>query len=93
MTTKILLAPTYHVTPNIDVELPNNKQWEDVKDIGIRWNTAWFQFKDGTEWETELDDEATQNAHDFKRPDEMQVFREKEDGTFEELKLPEKTQS
>ena len=60
---KIDIAVGYEVWQSTRVELPGDRQSEDVKSVYVKWGTAHFTFKDGEEWEAELEDNSGDHEH------------------------------
>jgi hypothetical protein len=67
------IALTYKVWVPTRVKLPEGRQWEDVKSVHAKWDTLFFCFKDGVEWETELASEPD-DFIDFKYPSKIGIF-------------------
>ena len=55
-----------------DVELPDDIDWEQVKDIGVKWDCIFLYLKDGNIKEIQFD--LGDLEIDYKRPDEIILF-------------------
>jgi hypothetical protein len=71
--TKIDIAVGYDVWGSTRVELPDDRQWQDVKSLYVMWSTAYITFKDGDQWEADLED-ASEGVENCKRPYALRIF-------------------
>ena len=66
----------YKVFNVTDVDLPEGKTSDDIKEMYMKWGHGHIVFKDGTTLEDYFEEEHDNDHEFFKRPDEL---------TFEEL--------
>ena len=57
-----------------DVELPDDIDWEQVKDIGAKWDSIFLYLKDGDIKEIQFD--LGDLEIDYKRPDEVKLLND-----------------
>lgn len=58
------------------VTLPDGKEWSDVVDRSVSFDTIKIKFNDGSEFEEKLDSDVTGSAADTKRPVSVYVMNE-----------------
>ena len=63
MTTELYLEKNYDVCNDGRIALPDNKTWDDVRSLWVKWNHAEITFKDGTKAELDIDDDEL--SHEF----------------------------
>jgi len=68
----ITLDVEYWAGAQTDIELPEGKTPADIEDYYVKWNNCVFYFKDGTEYEIELNNPEI----DTKRPIEFNIVYE-----------------
>ena len=73
---KVEVYTTYSYCNCTEVELPEDKSFDDIKDVGMKWGHGEIEFNDGSilEFEEDFIEEL-----DSKRPEDIRL--EKEDGT------------
>ena len=70
----IKVCNDYCLTSFLDVELPEGKTPDDIKDVGFKWGRGSIEFKDGTLMGG-LEEEEICGEY-FKRPDTIRVTDE-----------------
>jgi hypothetical protein len=71
--TKIDIAVGYNVWGSTRVELPDDRQWQDVQSLYVKWSTAYITFKNGDQWEADLED-ADEGVENFMHPCALRIF-------------------
>lgn len=54
MTTQIAIECDYTVTSYDVIDLPEDKTWDDVTDVFVKWGTLFLTFSDKSQLEKEL---------------------------------------
>jgi hypothetical protein len=70
----------YATSGTSQVELPDEKTWDDISDWHVKWDTFYATFKDGTKFEAELDSPTDVECTDWKRPIRTEVYPIDADG-------------
>ena len=83
---RISVVTDYEVTSYTDVELPEGKTSDDIKDIGFKWGRGSIVFKDGTSMDG-IEQEEYSHEY-FKRPTEI-TFKTIEDMDCLEYRIDE----
>lgn len=75
--TTIQVTTEFTVTATTDIELPDGKTWDDVADWGVSQGTIRFEWKDGSEWSSELNDvdpdQLGEMKHSMKQPENTEI--------------------
>jgi hypothetical protein len=66
------ITTTYTLTTDTTFDLPEGKEWDDVKDYHVKWGTLYLTFNDNTTAEIKTNG-ATFDDADFKRPDTVTI--------------------
>ena len=68
----ITVHTTYYCGASTEVKLPEGRLWDDAESWGIKWGTLYVDWKDGTSWEVELNEELLEGL-DSKRPADVSI--------------------
>lgn len=69
---KVQIDASYVVWASNEIELPEGRTKEDIKDIWISWEEGVIEWKDGTEFEFEFDISSVEGV--YKRPSDIGVY-------------------
>ena len=79
--TTVCIAADYSAYTQGFVELPEGKDWKDVADWYVKWDTFHFVLEgEGEQWQEQSLNADGVNAIDWKRPDSVTVLAVKDDG-------------
>ena len=73
---KVRVETNYTAGGSTEVDLPEGRTWDDVKDFYVKWGVLYITFKDGQEFKEELNDGV--EVYDMKRPAEVTVYDEED---------------
>ena len=62
----------YAVCNCVNVEMPEGKSWDDVKDHWVKYDVLHIEFNDGTKTQQELDTDT--GCIDWKRPIDVTIY-------------------
>tara|TARA_B100001964_G_C14011047_1_gene499356 strand:- start:27 stop:335 length:309 start_codon:yes stop_codon:yes gene_type:complete len=82
--TTIRIVNNYSVWEDIDVELPEGKTPDDIKDVWFKWGNGSIEFKDGT-FMNEIEEGEPSHEY-FKRPITTRIFNEDSNEIWKSIK-------
>ena len=78
------IVSTMSCVVSSEVELPDGRTWDDVKEWYVKWGCLIVTFKDDITSEIDMDVD-TEESIDWKRPNSTEVFTINEDGCYGDL--------